>query len=150
MVLRATIAEYAGAQSASRKAAAAEIQTATWGERKVGETRATAFENGRPPSRANAKSMRELEGTLERPQNHIATIAPSTRAPPSRCPSAPRSTWMKGFSVATVEGRSPIASVTARSSAQPKTPLTETERKIHHGALRVVSCVSSHACALAS
>src|SRR4051812_12791569 len=144
MVLRATIAEYAGVQRATARAAAAETQTATWGDRNLGETLDTSPENGSPPSRAKAKSMRELEVMLERPQNHIASMAIPTRAPPSRDPSAVRSTWMNGFSAAAAVETSPaIASVTAMTRSHPKTALIATERKIPHGALRVGSCVSS-------
>src|SRR5205823_3441832 len=150
MVLRATIAEYAGVQRATASAAAAETQTATWGERNRGETRETYPEKGRPPSRAKAKSMREFEVTLERPQNHIASMASPTRPPPRRGPRLVRSTYRNGLSAAAAAGRSAMASVTATRSAQPKIALTTTERKIPQGALRVGSWVSSHRWALAS
>src|SRR4051812_18057862 len=151
MVLRATIAEYAGVHSATARAAAAETQTATWGDRNLGETLETSPEKGSPPSRAKAKSMRELEVMLERPQNHIASMAIATRAPPSRDPSAVRSTCMNGFPAAAAVDTSPaIASVTTMTKSHPKTALTATERKIPHGALRVGSCVSSQRWALAS
>src|SRR5258708_31834372 len=129
MVESATIAEYASAQSATASAAAALVQTATWGLRKRGETLESALENGSPPSRAKAKSIREFEVTLERPQNHIAAMAMQTSALPSRAPSALLSTKMNGLSAAAAAFRSPIESVTASSSAQPATPLTATERR---------------------
>ena len=150
MVLSATIAEYASAQSATASAAPALVQTATHGLRNRGETVASFGENGSPPSRAKAKSIREFEVTLERPQNHIAAIAIRTSPFPSRAPSALVSTKMNGLSAMTAFSRSPIESVTASSSAYPATPLTATDKTIPHGALRDGSCVSSLTCALAS
>src|SRR5229473_128931 len=143
MVLSATMAEYASDQSATSSAAAAEVQIAKCGLRKRGVTDESCGEKGRPPSRAKAKSMRELEVTLERPQNHIAAMAMQTSAFPSRAPSPMVSTWMNGLSAATAAPRSPMERVTARSSAYPAMPLTATERTMPHGALRVGSCVSS-------
>src|SRR2546428_13577195 len=111
------MAEYAPDHAAHRGAMAAEIQTATWGLRYRGETLARCRENGNPPSRAKANSMRELEVTLDRPQNHIAAMATHTRAFPSKEPSAPRSTKMNGLSAASAAGRSPMLRVTATSIA---------------------------------
>src|SRR5256885_11783344 len=132
MVLRATIPEYAGVQRATARAEAAETHTATWGDRNRGETRETYPEKGSPPSRAKAKSMREFEVTLERPQNHIASIATPTRPPPRRGPRAVRSTCRKGLSAATAAGRSAMARVTAARSAQPKIAVRAAERKDPH------------------
>ena len=128
MVESATIAEYASDHRATRNAIDAEVQTAKWGLRNRGETEASLCANGSPPSRAKAKSMRELDVTLERPQNHIAAIATQTSAFPPRAPSAPRSTKMKGLSAARAASRSPILSVTASSIAYPAIPLTSTRR----------------------
>src|SRR5260370_32405377 len=144
MLLRATIAEYAPDQSATASAAAAETQTATCGLLKRGETEASAAEKGSPPSRANANSMRELEVTLERPQNHIAAMAIHTSAEPVRPPSAPRSAKMNGLSAAAVAPRPPRESVTARRSAEPATPLTATASPIPHVAVRCGAWCSSH------
>src|SRR5690349_18227856 len=41
----------------------------------LSDTVASQFEPGTPPSRAKAKSMRELDVTDARPQNHIAPMA---------------------------------------------------------------------------
>src|ERR687885_718130 len=98
MTESATIAEYASAQSATISAMVAEVQTAKCGLRKRGDTEARRRANGRPPSRAKAKSMREFDVTLESPQNHIAAIATQTSALPRRGPRAPRRTKMKGLS----------------------------------------------------
>src|SRR5258708_2961248 len=117
MVLRATMAEYASAQSATRSAMAALIHTATCGLRKRGETEATAEEKGSPPSRAKAKSMRELEVTLERPQNHIASIATPTSAFPRRARRAPGSRKRKGLPGACAAPRSRREGVTASRGA---------------------------------
>src|SRR5438045_202157 len=89
MVESATIAEYASDHRATRNAIDAEVQTAKWGLRNRGDTEASLCANGSPPSRAKAKSMRELDVTLERPQNHMAAIATQTSAFPPRAPSAP-------------------------------------------------------------
>src|SRR2546423_14797942 len=105
MVLSGAIAGEAPDQGATANAAAAEIHTATCGERYRGETAATCREKGRPPSRAKANSMREFEVTEESPQNHIATMATQTSAPPARVPRAARSTWMNGVSAAAAAGR---------------------------------------------
>src|SRR3954470_10980509 len=150
MVESATIAEYASDQSATASAIAAEIQTATKGLRNRGETAASLAAKGSPPSRANAKSMRELEVTLDSPQNHIAAMATRTRALPSCAPSAPRRTKMNGLSAAIAAGRSPMLSVTASSMAYPARPLTSTASTIPQGALRDGSCVSSLTWALAA
>ncbi|MNL19130.1 hypothetical protein D3C87_1403160 [compost metagenome] len=42
---------------------------AATGLRKVGETEASALEHGRPPSRENAKIMRDTEVTVASPQS---------------------------------------------------------------------------------
>ena len=73
-----------------RSAIAAETQMATAGLLKRGSTLAIRFENGRPPSRAKAKSIRELDVTDDSPQNHTAPIATHTSAPPSRWSAATR------------------------------------------------------------
>ena len=103
-----------------------------------------------PIGEVSPEARKLMEVTEESPQNHIARTATQTRAPPRRVPRALRRTWMNGFSAAAAAPRSPMASVTARSSAHPATPLTATERKMPHGALRVGSCVSSDTWALAS
>src|SRR5712691_7474892 len=149
MVLSATMAEYASDQSATSSAAAAEVQIAKCGLRKRGVTDESCGEKGKPPSRAKAKSMRELEVTLESPQNHIAAMAMSTSALPV-CGSACCRTKMNGLSAAAAAGRSPMERVTATSSAYPATPLTATLITIPQAALREGSCVSSLRCALAS
>src|SRR6266516_6670064 len=105
MVESATIAEYASDQRATSSAIDAEVQTAKWGLRNRGETDASFCANGRPPSRAKANSIRELDVTLESPQNHIAAIATQTRAFPPCAPRAPRSTKMKGLSAARAASR---------------------------------------------
>src|SRR5258708_39700135 len=136
MVLSATIAEYAPDQSATASAAAAETQTATCGLLKRGEREASAAEKGSPPSRANANSMRELEVTLERPQNHIAAMAIHTSAEPVRPPSAPRSAKMNGLSAAAVAPRAPMESVTPSRGAEPGPPHTAPASTLPHGRLR--------------
>ena len=78
--------------------------------------------------------MREFEVIEDNPQNHIATMATQTSAPPAALPSAVRRMKMNGFSAAAAARRSPIASVTARSKIHPTTPLTATDRKMYpHG-----------------
>src|SRR6267142_59916 len=150
MVESAVMASYASDQRATRNAIPAETQTATCGLRKREETEAICREKGSPPSRADAKSMREFEVTLESPQNHIAANATQTRAFPRTGPNPPRSTKMKGLSAARAAWRSPMLSVTASSIAYPATPLTATARTMPQGALRDGSWVSSLTCALAS
>src|ERR671935_1290190 len=142
MVESATIAEYASDQRATSSAIDAEVHTAKCGLRKRGETEASFSAKGNPPSRAKANSIRELDVTLERPQNHIAAIATQTSAFPPRAPSAARSTKMKGLSAARAASRSPMLRVTASSIAYPAIPLTSTARTIPQGALRDGSCVS--------
>src|SRR5687768_16657649 len=135
---------------ATPKAAATDTQMATCGLRKRGDTRARCAEPGSPPSRAKAKSIRELDVTEDSPQNHMAPMAIHTSAPPSAGPSDSRSTYRKGLGAAAAAGRSVIASVTATSSAYPTTALTATDRKMPQGALRVGFTVSSETWALAS
>src|SRR5262245_55482059 len=97
MVDSATIAEYALAHSATPNAATTDTQIATCGLLKRGDTRATAAEAGKPPSRANAKSMRELDVIDDKPQNHIAPSTTHRIALPSHSPSAVRRTKMNGL-----------------------------------------------------
>src|SRR5262249_25276860 len=88
----AVITVYASAQSPTASAAVADVHTATCGLWKRGDTCATNRDPGSPPSRANANSMRELDVTDDRPQNHIAPMTTHRPAAPRRSPSAPSST----------------------------------------------------------
>src|SRR5215217_6033471 len=110
------MAAYASAHSATTPEPATDTQTATAGLRKRGDTWASHFDAGRPLSRAKANSMRELDVTEDRPQNHMAPMATHTSAPPSAGPRACVSTYRNGLAAAAVVGKSWMASVTAPRS----------------------------------
>src|SRR5262249_38401578 len=85
-LLSAPIAEYTGDQKPNPSPPAAQPQTAQCGLENRGDTRAKYREQGNPPSRAKANSIREFEVSEDKPQNHIAPITIQTRAPPSLSP----------------------------------------------------------------
>src|SRR5687768_13785958 len=128
------MAAYAPLHTATANAATTDTHTATCGLWKRGDTRASHPDAGIPPSRANANSMRELEVTEASPQNHIAPMASHTSAPPSRAPSASRSTYRNGLGAAAAAGRSWMATVTPHKSSQPATALTATDSTMPQGA----------------
>ena len=77
MTVQDTTTVYTGVPPASnhlappvkRTEATAPLQIAAVGVRRVGETRASCVENGRPPSRANAYIMRDADVTVAKPHN---------------------------------------------------------------------------------
>lgn len=70
------IVEYTGVDTVNNIAAMETSQMATGGVRNVGDTHRTQDEAGRPPSRANAKAMRDAEVTVARPQKYCAITTP--------------------------------------------------------------------------
>src|SRR5262245_29149367 len=121
------IVEYTGVLTVKPIESALVAQIATTGVRKRGWTRRSAREAGSPPSRANAKVIREADVTVARPQRYCAAAMPAyrsratvlgTTAPVIETNAlAPCAAAASGFGATTT---------TAASMTHPNTPETST------------------------
>src|SRR3989344_3914804 len=131
-------------------ASVAPVQMAATGLRKVGETEARALEQGRPPSRENAKIMRETEVTVARPQStcemKIATYKPSLSSGLTWVFMAQKNTLQPCLAASSMLGN---ISTNALSITQPNSSDQTTDMTIPRGtdmaALRVSSEVWAEA-----
>src|ERR1041385_7744098 len=98
-----------------KKGRALASHTAAAGVRERRLTPAQSPENGKPWSRAKAKTIREVDVTHDRPQNHIASVTIQSTVLAKPPPSACWKMWMNGLAAAAVAFRSLIASVTRAS-----------------------------------
>src|SRR4051812_40162605 len=105
---------------------------------------------GIPPSLANAKIVRELQVTAERPQNHIAIAASPVTTLPARAPSAlsrmaitAGMPWPSASRADSTDAMSLMASVNAISKTYPTIAETATAITMPHGTRRLGSTVSS-------
>src|SRR5947207_12537647 len=107
IVQTAVIVAYTGDQSVNSQAAVATAQIAGAGVPDRGSTRRRNPENGSPPSRANAKAIRDAEVTAPSPQPYIASAIPN--------PSAADNRDGRTASIAWENARSPFAAAASRS-----------------------------------
>src|ERR1051326_9444181 len=99
----------------SRNDKIAASQTAAAGVLNFLLTCAHLLESGIPLSRENAKIIRDVDVTQERPQNHWANVTIHRIMFPNLCPRAVWKMKMNGFESAAVLSRSLMASVTNAS-----------------------------------
>src|SRR5436190_4452828 len=135
-----------------KSAAAMEANhTATEGDLLSGLTRRRTLENGRPPSRAKAKVMREVDVRAARPQRYCAMTMSTSSAHANVDGST--DFMVHGTTAApwaTPSGTDGMASRMAAIITQPKRPETHTERTMPFGAFTAALTVSSLVCAEAS
>ena len=99
----------------------APVQIATRGVRNAALTRRSAFEPGRPPSRANANAIRDAEVTVASPHRYCATTMPTIERHAPATAAGPRP-WSRRTRSRPAPPPGPcrgIASTTADSITQP-------------------------------
>ncbi|MCY1176253.1 hypothetical protein D9M73_165180 [compost metagenome] len=129
----------------------APVQIAATGLRWVDETEDSAFEQGRPPSRENAKIIRETEVTVASPQStcemKIATKSTSFSVGSTWVFMAQKNTFQPCLAASSMFGS---ISTNALSISQPNSNDQTTDMTMPRGTDMAALRVSSEVCAEAS